>query len=241
MGGRPGSKPCRLWSPIARLPGEPATSLDGDEGDRRGAGLEIEQGRAEIPFAAAASDGDDRFGRFSGQAARRAATATLAPVLIPPKIPSSRASRRPHSNASSLVAVSTPRSRLMSRSSWERTLPRYPGFCAAPACRRKSPENRPVRRRSPGIAAAVWRRNRVTPVIVPPVPTPATNRSTCPARSAQISGPLARCFVDGGISWVLELLPCAARQAARDLERKNCRFFNVVITLRVMSCRHGGA
>ena len=53
--------------------------------------------------------------RFSGRAARRAATATLAPVLIPPRIPSSRASRRPQAKASSLVTVSTPLSKLVSR------------------------------------------------------------------------------------------------------------------------------
>ena len=33
---------------------------------------------------------------------------TFAPVLIPAKTPSSRASRRPHSNASSFVTVITP-------------------------------------------------------------------------------------------------------------------------------------
>ena len=53
--------------------------------------------------------------RFSGRAAKRAAAAKFAPELIPAKMPSSRAKRRAHVNASSLVTVSTPVKRLVSR------------------------------------------------------------------------------------------------------------------------------
>ena len=37
----------------------------------------------------------------------------------------------------------------------------------------------------------------ITPVTVPPVPTPATNRSTCPSVSLQISGPVVWRWIAG--------------------------------------------
>ena len=50
--------------------------------------------------------------RFSGRAAKRTATATLAPVLIPPRMPSSCDRRRAQLKASSLATVSAPESKL---------------------------------------------------------------------------------------------------------------------------------
>ena len=40
-------------------------------------------------------------------------------------------------------------------------------------------------------------RNSPTPVIVPPVPTPATNTSTRPPVASQISGPVVRRWISG--------------------------------------------
>ena len=40
-------------------------------------------------------------------------------------------------------------------------------------------------------------RKRETPVIVPPVPTPATKMSTAPAVSSQISGPVVCSWMAG--------------------------------------------
>ena len=53
--------------------------------------------------------------RFSGRPATRTAAATLAPELMPARMPSSLARRRAQVKASSLVTVSTPLSRLVSR------------------------------------------------------------------------------------------------------------------------------
>ena len=38
---------------------------------------------------------------------------------------------------------------------------------------------------------------RLTPVIVPPVPTPATKTSTAPSVSSQISGPVVASWIAG--------------------------------------------
>jgi hypothetical protein len=58
--------------------------------------------------------------------------------------------------------------------------------------------------------------NRLTPVMVPPVPTPATKMSMAPSVSSQISGPGGP-LVDGRVRWVVEL----AHQEQRRILRRD--------------------
>src|ERR1019366_820243 len=132
------------------------------------------------------------FPLFSGRAAIFAAAAMFPPELIPARIPSSFANRRPYSNASSS---------LTSRTSSTIFKFRFPGTKPAPIpwilCRPGFTVSCFMvcvitgdAIGSTAIALKLGLRDLITsetPVIVPPVPTPATRKSTFPSVSCQIS------------------------------------------------------
>ena len=153
--------------------------------------------------------------RFSGRAATRAAAATLAPVLMPPRMPSSPARRRAQAKASSLVTVSTPLKQagveILRDEAGADALDLVRARLAAGDHRRigRLDGDRLERR-------VLGRMYRVTPVIVPPVPTPATIMSTRPPVSSQISGPVVCSWTAGlaGLSNCCGIQPLGVASAS---------------------------
>ena len=146
---------------------------------------------------------------FSSRAAWRKAAVRAAPELMPTVSPSVRAARRAMSKASSLLTCST--ESITSRSTMEGTKPApIPWILCGPG----SPPDRTGE--SVGSTATIctdgffafstW----PTPVIVPPVPTPAITMSTAPSVSAQISSAVETRWMAGlaGLSnWAGETAP----------------------------------
>ena len=84
-----------------------------------------------------------------------------------------------------------------------------------PACRRRGPASRPARRRSTLSAGLRALSTSATPVMVPPVPTPATRMSTLPSVSRQISSAVVRRWISG----LAGFSNCCRHQVARGLGR----------------------
>ena len=133
---------------------------------------------------------------ISGRAANSAAAHMLAPLLIPATTPSSRARRLPQAKASSLLTLKMPSSKSVSKFLGTKPAP-MPWILCLPGC---SPL---MTADVSGSTANAWKfgffdfRYRVTPVIVPPVPTPATIASMSWPLSSQISGPVVRSCIAG--------------------------------------------
>ena len=132
----------------------------------------------------------------AGRAATCMAAHIAAPLLIPAMMPSWAASCRPVSNASSSSTWITSSISAVSRffgmkpapMPWIRCLPGWPPlitgeFFGSTAIALKS-----------GFLRLMY---RATPVIVPPVPTPATMASMSPPESSQISGPVVHSWIAG--------------------------------------------
>ena len=137
-----------------------------------------------------------RFPANSGRAATCAAAHILAPLLIPAMIPSSLARRCAQAKESSSSTVMTSSMSEVSRLSginpapipWIRCLPGWPPLMTGDVLG------------STAIALKsgfLLLRKRAVPVIVPPVPTPATMASICYPESSQISGPVVVSWIAG--------------------------------------------
>mmetsp|Transcript_66050 Transcript_66050/g.149075 ORF Transcript_66050/g.149075 Transcript_66050/m.149075 type:complete len:206 (+) Transcript_66050:536-1153(+) len=138
---------------------------------------------------------------FSGRDPTSSAATTAAPEEMPTSNPSSVASRRAMAMASSDDTLTMSSTRAVSM---------FPGTKPAPIpCILWGPAAPPDRTAdSAGSTATVFMlgfmglRNCEQPVMVPPVPTPATSTSISPSHCSQISGPVvSRCTL--GLSALL--------------------------------------
>ena len=147
---------------------------------RHGRASRSEERRRDVPLARVRQDRDDP---------RPARLGPRAPPRAPPTPPRRRRSRRARPRAGPARARSRSRPRRRPRSPRRaargsapraRSRRRSPGSCADPAARRTAP--RDARRLDRDHPAAGLRALSTSPapVIVPPVPTPATNTSTSP-------------------------------------------------------------
>ena len=133
---------------------------------------------------------------LSGRPATCRAACRAAPQEIPPAMPSARASSRAVRKASSSVTGMTSSITLRSRTSGTKPAPMPWILCgplAPPESTGEAAGSTPTTRTDGRRALSTW----PTPVIVPPVPTPATKMSTRPSVSAQISSAVVRRCTSG--------------------------------------------
>ena len=140
---------------------------------------------------------------FSGRDATFTEAATAAPQEMPQVMPSSRWSRLAISTASSFVTCTTSSTTPRSRTSGLKPAPMPwilcgPGLGVSPARTAVSTGEWAGSTATDQMAFFFsFLRYFVTPVMVPPVPTPATKMSIFPSVSFQISGPVVSKWMRG--------------------------------------------
>ncbi len=193
---------------------------EGAQAARRGP-LRREEGLRDVALAGVGHDHDDALALRSG----RAATCSAAHSAAPQEMPASTPARRAHAQAVWIASSSETAmtSSISSRLSTGGTKPApIPWMrCGPGTARPRAPASRAARRRrraARGLTCS--RRYSPDPVIVPPVPTPATSTSTWPSRARAISGPVVAA-VGLGVGGVGELVGqedvVVARHRARRL------------------------